>query len=67
MLFTATVVRRELPRELRLRLEAPTVTVDVHGTLSALPDGRTRLVSNEAFQFKGFWSKAFSFLCERTT
>jgi hypothetical protein len=59
MVFTATVVSRTLPDDLRLRLEASNVTVDVHATLSTLPDGRTRLVSEEEFTFKGFWSRLF--------
>jgi len=59
MVFVATVVTRSLPNELRLSLDASNVTVDVSGTLSTLPDGRTRLVSNEEFKFKGFWNSAF--------
>lgn len=62
MVFVATVLRRSLPNELRLTLEASSVTVDVHGTLSTLPDGRTRLVSEEAFSFKGLWSNVFGLL-----
>jgi len=61
MLFTATVVSR-LPNELRLRLDAENVSVDVHGTLSMLPDGRTRFASEEVFHFKGVWNKAYGVL-----
>ena len=60
MVFTATVVKRNLPSELELSLDATKVTVDVIATLSALPAGRTRLESEEEFKFKGFWSKVFS-------
>jgi len=56
--FTATVIRR-LPNELHLNLVASKVTVDVHGVLSTLPDGRTRLASVEVFTFKGVWNKAY--------
>ena len=59
MVFTATVVDRKLPRELRLRLEASSVAVDVHATLSTLANGQTRLVSEEEFEFKGL-AKLFS-------
>ena len=62
LVFTATVVRRNLPSELRLSLDATNVTVDVNAALSALPEGRTRLESEEEFKFKGFWSKVFSVL-----
>ena len=66
MLFTATIVSRSLPNELRLKLDSSTVTVDVHGILSALPDGRTRLVSAEVFNFKSVWNKAFGLLARRS-
>jgi hypothetical protein len=36
-----------------LRLDGRKATVDVHGTLSTLDDGSTRLVSEEVFEFKG--------------
>ena len=48
--------------DLRLSLDASSVTVAVHGTLSTLPDGRTRLVSEEEFRFKGLWRAAFGVL-----
>ena len=65
MVFTATVVSRNLPDDLRLRLDSSTATVDVHGTLSTLADGRTRLVSEEVFRFKGIWNSAFGLLARR--
>ena len=64
MVFTATVVSRSLPNEVRLNLDASSVTVAVKGTLSALPDGRTRLKSEEVFEFKGFWSAALGLLAQ---
>ena len=62
MVFTATVLSRTLPNELRLRLDASNATVDVKGSLSTLADGRTRLVSEEAFKFKGVWNSVFGLL-----
>ena len=59
MVFTATVVSRNLPHDLLLRLEASNVTVDVHATLAEISDGRTRLVSEEEFTFESFWSRLF--------
>jgi hypothetical protein len=59
MLFTVTVVSRNLPNELRLHLDAATAVVAVRGILSTLPDGRTRLESQEEFTFKGLWNAAF--------
>jgi len=65
MVLTATVVNRTLPSELRLHLDASTVMVDVHATLSTLPDSRTRLVSEEVFKFKGVGSWLFGLLARR--
>jgi hypothetical protein len=65
MVFTATVVSRELPNELRLRLDASNVTVDVKGSLSKLANGGTRLESEEVFKFKGLWNSAFGLLARR--
>lgn len=66
MVFTATVVSRTLPNELRLHLDASNVTVDVNGTLSTLSYGRTRLVSEEVFKFKGVWNLLFGLLARRS-
>jgi hypothetical protein len=66
MVFVATVVARDLPRESRLNLEASNVVVSVKGTLTALSPNRTRLVSEELFTFKGLLNKAFGFLAQRS-
>ena len=66
MVFTATVVGRNLPHDLQLNLEASNVTVEVFGTFSTLTDGRTRLVSEEEFTFKGFWSRLFGLFARRS-
>jgi Polyketide cyclase / dehydrase and lipid transport len=60
--FTVTVLRRDLPNEYQLRLDAFNVTVAVRGLLSALPDERTRLISQEEFRFSGLWRTAFGML-----
>jgi hypothetical protein len=64
MLFTATVVARDLPNEVRLSLDAPSVAVSVCGTLSKLPNDRTRLISLEVFKFKGLRNNVFGLLAQ---
>lgn len=61
MNFTATVLARDLPNESRLVLEAPAVTVSVRGKLAAISSDRTELVSEELFDFQGFFNRAFGF------
>ena len=61
MFFTATVVKR-YPDQLELNLDAENVTVEVHGTMKSLADGRTRLISKENFKFKGVWNRAYGVL-----
>ena len=51
--FLATVVARDLPNESKLFLEAPTVTVAITDRFVALTPGKTLLVSEEVFTFKG--------------
>src|ERR1051325_3317324 len=62
MHFIATVVSRNLPNELRLKLDSTTVAVDVRGRFSTLPNSRTRLVSEEVFNFKRVWNKVVGLL-----
>lgn len=52
-IFVGTVIERNLPIELRLNLEGSTVDVAIKGTFSPLSSGRTKLVSEEIFTFKG--------------
>src|SRR5215831_19651807 len=63
MVFTATLVQR-LPNELHLTLDASNVTVSVQGSLTSLPNGRTRFTSREVFSFKGVWNKAYGVLAK---
>ena len=60
--FTATVVGRNLPYELKLSLDSPTVKVDVQAHFTTLPDGRPRMASDETIQFKRPLSRAFGLL-----
>jgi len=57
LLFTATVVERDLPWRLRLKLDSSNAVVEMRGTISSLPGGRTRLTSEEIVAFKGDWHK----------
>jgi hypothetical protein len=57
-LYTATIVRR-FPDQLYLNLEADNVSVEVHGIIRTLENGRTRLISKENFKFKGVWNKVY--------
>lgn len=62
LVFVATVVMRALPTELKLRLDAPTVSVSVTGKLVKVSDRRTRLISEEIFLFHGPFHRALGFV-----
>jgi hypothetical protein len=62
LVFVATVVARELPRELRLVLDAPSVSVSVTGKLLRLSEHVTRLRSEETFEFKGLFGKVLGIM-----
>ena len=64
--LTATVVKR-FPDQLFLSIEADNVTVEVHGTIKSLENGRTRLISKENFKFKGVWNKVYGTLSHPAT
>ncbi len=64
--FVATVIARDLPREVRLRLESDRADVDVVARFVALAPDRTRLVSEETFEFKGALGAMGGFLMKRT-
>jgi hypothetical protein len=53
MIFSATVVERNLPSELKLRLETQGITIDVTARFNALSPEKTRLVSEQEFTFAG--------------
>jgi len=64
--FLATVVSRRLPDELRLRLQSSSgISVAVKGRLIKLSEERTRLVSEETFEFDGVLNKVSAFLAQK--
>jgi hypothetical protein len=62
MVFLATVIRRDLPHELRLRLDTEGVEILVTARFLPLAPGRTRLVSEQVFQFAGVPGRVFGLL-----
>jgi uncharacterized protein YndB with AHSA1/START domain len=64
MVFVATVLVRDLPKESRLRLDASNVVVSVTGTFQSLGATRTLLVSSEVFSFKGVIGAIFGFFAQ---
>ncbi len=64
--FVATILARDLPDELRLRLDAPTVAVAISGRLIAASPATTRLISEEVFRFQGLFGRVIGVLARRT-
>jgi len=63
--FTATVIVRDLPDEVRLALDSPSVAVSIRTTFDER--GRhTQLVSTERFRFKGPFGPLFGWLAKRS-
>jgi uncharacterized protein YndB with AHSA1/START domain len=62
LVFVGTVMGREPPHRSHLVLDAPTVSVSITGTFTALSGARTKLVSEETFMFKGLLGLVFGFL-----
>jgi hypothetical protein len=62
LVFVATVVYRRHPSEVRLVLDAPSVTVAVTTTFTALPGDQTLLASEETFTFKTRRDRLLGFL-----
>jgi hypothetical protein len=60
--FTAKVVERQLPTKLQLFLDAPSVSVSIKDDFVKIARDKTKLISQEEFQFKGFFNKLFGFL-----
>lgn len=63
--FVATVVARQPPARLRLVLDAPSVSVAITTQLIKLSARRTRLVSEQTFQFNGAFGAVYGFLARR--
>jgi hypothetical protein len=55
--FIARVVHRALPAELKLFLDSPRVSVSITDSFQRITDGRTKLISEEIFTFKGIFGK----------
>jgi hypothetical protein len=64
--FIATVVERRLHESVKLRLEAPSLSIDVHVTFTALRGDRTRFRSTEVFRFKGLFGRAMSLFARKS-
>jgi hypothetical protein len=62
MVFLATVIQRDLPNELRLRLDTKGIEILVTVRFSPLPAGRSRLVSEQTFRFRGMLRRVFGLL-----
>ena len=60
--FVATVVRRVLPTEVGLSLKGPHVSVDITDNFVGLPNGKTRLISEEVFTFDSFFRRLVGWL-----
>jgi hypothetical protein len=66
MVFLATVVARNLPDEVRLRLDGKNVTVSITDRFSITTDGITRLRSVEEFRFTSVIGRLFGFVAQRS-
>jgi hypothetical protein len=60
--FVATIVLRDLPDELHLRLDAPHLTVFITDRFSTPSEGVTHLLSEEDFNFRGPIRRLFGLL-----
>jgi Polyketide cyclase / dehydrase and lipid transport len=61
MTFVATVISNDLPNESRLRLDNDNVTVSITATYMAISPQKSRLVSEEEFEFRGLVGKIGGF------
>jgi len=66
MVFVATVVSRNLPDEVKLRLDGKNVVVSITDRFSLSPSGTTRLRSVEEFRFPSVLGRLFGFLLQRS-
>jgi hypothetical protein len=63
--FVVTVVARDLPNEVRLRLDGSGVVVSITDRFADVSQRVTRLVSEEVFTFKGPISKVIGVLAQK--
>jgi polyketide cyclase/dehydrase/lipid transport protein len=61
MVFVATVLSRDLPNEIRLRLDASNVVVSIRVTFSRITPDKTRFISEEEFTFTGLFGTIIGF------
>jgi hypothetical protein len=66
MVFVATVLSRDLPEEVRLRLDGKDVIVSITDRFRATLLGTTTLLSEEEFRFKSIFSRVFGFVAQRS-
>jgi hypothetical protein len=66
MVFVATIVSRNLPDEVRLRLDGKNVIVSITDRFSVTSAGATRLRSVEEFQFTSLFGRLFGLLAQRS-
>ena len=64
MTFVATVSSKDLPDEVRLRLDEATVVVSIVDRFFVTSPTETRLVSEEEFKFKGILNSVVGFLAQ---
>jgi len=65
MSFVATVISRDLPGEVRLRLDNKDVVVSITDRFLALSPETTTMRSEEDFQFKGLFGRVRGFVARR--
>jgi hypothetical protein len=66
MVFVATVLSRDLPQEVRLRLDGKGVVVSITDRFRATSPGVTTMYSEEEFRFKTWFSRLFGFVAQRS-
>jgi hypothetical protein len=64
--FVATVLSRDLPEEMRLRLDGKDVVVSITDRFHATAPGVTTIRSEEEFQFKSIVGRVFGFIAQRS-
>ena len=64
--FVVTVVERRLPESVKLRLEAPSLSIDVHVTFVGVAGEQTRMKSEEVFHFKGIFGRGMSLFARKS-
>jgi len=65
MPFIATVLAKNLPTEMRLRLDVPSLEIAIRDQFVALPSGRTKLISTEDFRWKTTLDRLKGFFARR--